>query len=41
MSYKEKTPAVISILKRKLKPGKTFEDFQQAHLPGDGAKKKS
>lgn len=33
MSYREKTPQIISILTRKLKPGKTFEDFQQAHLP--------
>ena len=40
MSYKSKTPTVISILQRKLKPGKTFEDFQEAHLPGEGATKK-
>lgn len=39
MSYREKTPIVVSILKRKLKPGKTFEDFQIAHLPGANAKK--
>ena len=39
MSYRSKTPTVVSILKRKLKPGKTFEDFQQGHLPGEGAKK--
>lgn len=40
MSYKNKTPSVVSILKRKLKPGKTFEDFQTAHLPCADAKKK-
>ncbi|MCP5322714.1 MAG: hypothetical protein H6492_01735 [Candidatus Paracaedibacteraceae bacterium] len=39
MSYRNKTPSVVSILKRKLKPGKTFEDFQIAHLPGANAKK--
>lgn len=39
MSYREKTPTVISILQRRLKPGKTFEDFQAAHVPGDNAKK--
>ncbi len=33
MSYRDKTPQIISILTRRLKPGKTFEDFQQAHLP--------
>ncbi len=33
MSFKEKTPQIISILTRKLKPGKTFKDFQEAHLP--------
>jgi hypothetical protein len=33
MSYREQTPQIISILMRKLKPGKTFEDFQKAHLP--------
>lgn len=33
MSYREKTPQVISILTRKLKPGKTFQDFQKAHTP--------
>lgn len=38
MSYREKTPAVVSILKRKLKPGKTIEDFQIAHVPGDNPK---
>ncbi|MES2214736.1 MAG: hypothetical protein V4485_01780 [Pseudomonadota bacterium] len=32
-SYREKTPQIISVLYRKLKPGKTFEDFQEAHLP--------
>ena len=37
MSYRNKTPNVISILKRRLKPGKTFEDFQQAHVPTDNA----
>lgn len=40
MSYREKTPTVISIFQRKLKPGKTFEDFQQAHLPPSGEVKK-
>lgn len=39
MSYRSKTPTVISILQRKLKPGKTFEDFQAAHIPGGEAKK--
>ncbi len=33
MTYREQTPQIIAILTRKLKPGKTFEDFQQAHLP--------
>lgn len=33
MSYREQTPQILSILIRKLKPGKTFEDFQKAHLP--------
>ncbi len=33
MSYRDRTPQIISILTRRLKPGKTFEDFQQAHLP--------
>ena len=33
MSYRDKTPTVISILTRKLKEGKTFEDFQEAHVP--------
>lgn len=40
MSYRDKTPSVISILQRKLKPGKTFEDFQKAHTPGENVKKK-
>lgn len=39
MSYREKTPTVLSILQRKLKPGKTFEDFQKTHIPGDSATK--
>ena len=39
MSYKENTPQIISVLTRKLKPGKTFADFQQAHLPPGAAKK--
>ena len=33
MSYREKTPTVISILTRRLKEGYTFEDFQKAHIP--------
>ncbi|MDP3558859.1 MAG: hypothetical protein Q8R79_00730 [Legionellaceae bacterium] len=33
MNHWKKTPQILSILTRKLKPGKTFEDFQQAHLP--------
>jgi hypothetical protein len=33
MSYRDKTPQILSILTRKLKPGKSFEDFQKAHLP--------
>ncbi len=33
MNYRQQTPTLISILTRKLKPGKTFEDFQKAHLP--------
>ena len=33
MTYRENTPQILSILTRKLKPGKTFEDFQKAHLP--------
>lgn len=33
MSYREKTPQILSILTRKLKPGKTFSDFAKAHLP--------
>jgi hypothetical protein len=32
-NYRIKTPTVISILTRKLKPNKTFEDFQEAHVP--------
>lgn len=39
MSYRDKTPTVISILQRRLKPGKTFEDFQKAHLPSDNYEK--
>lgn len=39
MSYRDKTPTVISILQRRLKPGKTFEDFQKAHVPGENANK--
>ncbi len=39
MTYREKTPTIVSILQRRLKPGKTFEDFQKAHLPSDDAKK--
>jgi len=39
MSYKENSPQILSVLTRKLKPGKTFEDFQQAHLPPGKAKK--
>ena len=39
MSYREQTPQLLSILIRKLKPGKTFEDFQQAHLPPGKATK--
>jgi hypothetical protein len=39
MSYRDKTPSVISILQRKLKPGKTFEDFQSAHVPGENPRK--
>jgi PhnB protein len=39
MSYRDKTPQTISILTRKLKPGKTFADFQQAHLPPGETKK--
>lgn len=34
MSYRSKTPTIISILTRRLKPGKSFEDFQKAHVPG-------
>ena len=33
MTYREKSPQMLSVLTRKLKPGKTFEDFQKAHLP--------
>lgn len=39
MSYRDKTPTVISILTRKLKPGKTFLDFQRAHIPSGEAEK--
>lgn len=39
MSYRDKTPTVISILTRKLKPGKTFVDFQKAHVPEGQAEK--
>jgi hypothetical protein len=39
MSYRDKTPTVISILTRKLKPGKTFLDFQKAHIPSGKAEK--
>lgn len=39
MSYREKTPQIISILTRKLKPGKTFQDFQRAHIPPGEATK--
>lgn len=39
MSYREKTPTVISILTRKLKPGKTFSDFQKAHIPSGNVEK--
>ncbi|MEM7361843.1 MAG: hypothetical protein AAF335_02415 [Bacteroidota bacterium] len=38
-NYREKTPAVVSILIRKLKPNKTFEDFQKAHIPPGDAEK--
>jgi hypothetical protein len=37
--YRSKTPTVMSIFQRRLKPGKTFEDFQKAHLPRENAKK--
>ncbi|MEM0967314.1 MAG: hypothetical protein AAGJ81_14300 [Verrucomicrobiota bacterium] len=33
MSYREKTPTVVSILTRRLKDGYTFDDFQKAHVP--------
>lgn len=33
MSYRDKTPQILSILTRRLKPGKTFNDFAKAHLP--------
>lgn len=33
MTYRDQTPQILSVLTRKLKPGKTFEDFQNAHLP--------
>ena len=39
MSYRDKTPQILSILTRKLKPGKSFEDFQKAHLPPGKAEK--
>ena len=39
MNHWDKTPQIISILTRKLKPGQTFEDFQQAHLPPGDAQK--
>ena len=39
MSYRNKTPTVISILQRRLKAGKTFDDFQNAHVPGQNATK--
>jgi hypothetical protein len=37
MSYRDKAPTIISILTRKLKPGKTFDDFQEAHIPANNA----
>lgn len=33
MSYRDKTPQTISLLIRRLEPGKTIEDFEKAHLP--------
>ena len=39
MTYRDKTPTVLSILTRKLKPGKSFEDFQKAHVPVGVSKK--
>ncbi len=39
MTYREKTPTVLSILTRRLKPGKTFEDFQKSHIPAGKAEK--
>ena len=33
MTYRDQTPQIVSVLLRKLKHGKTFDDFQQAHLP--------
>ncbi|MBP9791965.1 MAG: hypothetical protein KBC27_02015 [Rickettsiales bacterium] len=39
MSYRDKTPQILSILTRKLKAGKSFEDFQKAHLPRGKAEK--
>lgn len=33
MNYRSDTPQIISIIRRKLKAGKTFEDFQKAHCP--------
>ena len=40
MTYREKTPTVVSLFVRKLKPGKTIKDFQEAHLP-DGLSTKT
>ena len=39
MTYREKTPTMLSILTRKLKPGKSFEDFKRAHVPVGDSKK--
>lgn len=33
MSYRDRTPQTISLLIRRLKPGKTIADFEKAHLP--------
>lgn len=33
MTYRDKTPTTITLLIRRLKPGKTLEDFEKAHLP--------
>ncbi len=38
-NYRSKTPQVISVLRRKLKPGKSFEDFQTQHLPPVASRK--